>query len=309
MIRVPPPRLRRSSTASATMAVSTASVPSTITICLRTVGAVMNRVSMSTRAESPGPAGTLRSVKIPPTWGFFSAGRVPAAPGMPTNSAPAAPASAQACSTLQAPAATAGRCATAATVSRKATTTTSLLARTNSPFLPASMPPGGSVETTRPPSAGRVATAGQGMEMSSARGAPDTRGAVIWLTCPSTVPCGHSTVAVVWRTGSSGTARHSSRPAMPATAATDRGIRCDRCLPSWGTRLDRKRRGFVRPGCGAARGRSPPRAGANPGVIHSEHPPANSAFAACVRSKWTAEEADSAWRTQVWGSVSWVRCR
>ncbi|ETB41756.1 hypothetical protein O974_21600 [Mycobacterium avium 11-0986] len=32
------------------------------------------------------------------------------------------------------------------------------------------------METTRPPSAGRVATAGQGMEMSSARGAPRHQG-------------------------------------------------------------------------------------------------------------------------------------
>ncbi len=64
---VPPPRLRRSSTASATMAVSTDRTPSAITIFLTAVGAVMNRVSMSTRAESPGPAGTFRSVKIPPT--------------------------------------------------------------------------------------------------------------------------------------------------------------------------------------------------------------------------------------------------
>ena len=161
------------------------------------VGAVMNRVSMSMRADSPGCAGTFRSVKIPPTWGFFSAGSTAGAPGMPTKSAPAPPASAQMCSTLQAPAATAERGATAATVSRNATTTTSLSARTNSPFLPVSTPPVGSVETTRPPLAGRVAIAEQGMEMSSARGAPDTSGAVTWVMCPSAVPCGHRTVAVV----------------------------------------------------------------------------------------------------------------
>ena len=62
-----PPRLRRSSTASAMMATSTASAPRTITIFLRTVGAVMNRVSMSMRADSPGCAATFMSVKIPPT--------------------------------------------------------------------------------------------------------------------------------------------------------------------------------------------------------------------------------------------------
>ncbi len=139
----------------------------------------MNRVSMSMRADSPGCAGTFRSVKIPPTCGFFSEGRFPAAPGMPTKSAPATPTSAQVCSTLQAPAATAERCATAATESRNATTITSLLARTKSPPLPASTPPVGRVESTNPPSGGKVAIAEQGMEMSSARGAPDTSGAVI----------------------------------------------------------------------------------------------------------------------------------
>ncbi len=202
----------------------------------------MNRVSMSTRAESPGCAGTFRSVKMPPTCGFFSAGSVPAAPGMPTKSAPAPPASAQACRTVQAPAATAARCATAATVSRNATTITVLSARTNRPFLPVSTPPDGRVETTRPPSAGSVAIAGHGMEMSSERGAPDTSGAVTWVTWPSTLPCGHSTVAVVCLTGASGTTRHSSSPRSPATIATTLAVRCDRSLPSWGTRLDGKRR-------------------------------------------------------------------
>ena len=97
---------------------------------------------------------------------------------MPTKSAPAPPASAQVCNTVQAPAATAERCATAATESRKATTIVSLLPRTKRPFLPASTPLVGRVETTNPPSAGKVAIAEQGMEMSSARGAPDTSGAV-----------------------------------------------------------------------------------------------------------------------------------
>ena len=72
---------------------------------------------------------------MPPTCGFFSGASVPAAPGIPTNSAPATPASAQMCSTLQAPEPTAERAATAATESRNATTTASLLARTNSPLL------------------------------------------------------------------------------------------------------------------------------------------------------------------------------
>ena len=41
----------------------------------------MNRVSTSTRADSPGCAGTARSVKIPPTAGFFSAASVAGSAG------------------------------------------------------------------------------------------------------------------------------------------------------------------------------------------------------------------------------------
>jgi hypothetical protein len=100
--------------------------------------------------------------------------------------------------------------------------------------LPASTPPPGRVDTTSPPAAGKVAIAEQGMEMSSARGAPDTSGAVIWVTCPagpSEVPCGHRTVAVVCFTGSNGTTTESStptNPAKPTKTAINLGIRCDR---------------------------------------------------------------------------------
>ena len=213
----------RSRTASATIAVTTASPPRAITAFFSVVGATMNRVSTSMRADNPGCAGTFRSVKTPPTAGFFSGARVPVAPGMPTKSAPATPASAQMCSTLQAPPFTAGRAATAATESRNATTTAFLLARTNNPFLPVWNPLTGNVENTRPPSAGRVAIAAQGMETSSARGAPDTSGAVISVTWPSPLrPCGHRIVAVVCFTGSSGTSAHSSAPAIPATTAIQR---------------------------------------------------------------------------------------
>ena len=82
---------------------------------------------------------------------------------MPTKSAPTPPTLAQTCSALQAPASTAGRGATAATESRNATTTVSALARTNSPLRLASMPAGGMVENTRPPAAGSVAIAWQGI--------------------------------------------------------------------------------------------------------------------------------------------------
>ncbi len=88
----------------------------------------MNRVSMSMRAfrpfaagAAPGPIGTRRSVNTPATWGRLSTLSVPAAPGMPTKSAPTEPTFAHRCSALQAPASTAARGATAATVSRKAT--------------------------------------------------------------------------------------------------------------------------------------------------------------------------------------------
>ncbi len=131
------------------------------------------------------------------------------------------PASAQICSALQLPAATAERGATAATESRNATTTVSLLARTNSPAFPVSKPLTGSVDTTSPPSAGSVAIALHGMEMSSARGAPDTSGAVMSETWPSAfTPCGHRIVAVVCLTGNRGTRAHSSAPVMPATMAS-----------------------------------------------------------------------------------------
>src|SRR6202012_1357045 len=100
---------------------------------------------------------------IPPTPGFFSEASVPVAPGIPTKSAPAPPAPAQLWRGLRGPAATAERGATAATESRNATTTVSLLARTNSPLLPVSKPLTGSVESTRPPSAGEGAVAAHGV--------------------------------------------------------------------------------------------------------------------------------------------------
>ncbi len=185
----------------------------------------MKRVSTSMRADSPGCAATSNSVNTPATCGFFSVASVPAAPGMPTKSAPTPPTPAQMCSVLHAPAATAGRGATAATESRNATTTTSAFARTNRPFLLASMPPGGTVEKTSPPAAGRVAIAWHGMDTSSASGAPDTSGAVMSLTRPSGPgACGQATVAVVCLTGSSGTRAQSSTPAMPATTAISLAI-------------------------------------------------------------------------------------
>ncbi len=63
-IRLPEPA---SSTASATIDASTEATPSTITASLSAVGVVMNRVSMSIRADSPGSAATFRSVKMPAT--------------------------------------------------------------------------------------------------------------------------------------------------------------------------------------------------------------------------------------------------
>jgi hypothetical protein len=217
---------RRSSTASATIAATTEMTPSTITASLRALGVVMNRVSTPILADRPGCAATLRSVKMPATCGFFSIARAPAAPGMPTKSAPTPSTSAQMCSTLQVPAVTAARGATAATESRNATTTTSEFARTNSPLLVASVASGGTVEKTRPPEAGIEAIALQGMETSSACGAPDTSGAVTSLIIPSGPgACGHRIVAVVCLTGSTGTSAHNSTPAMPETMATSLAMR------------------------------------------------------------------------------------
>ena len=63
----PPERLRRSSTASATIDASTQMTPSTITPSFSGVGDVMNRVSTSMRADRPGWVATLRSVNTPAT--------------------------------------------------------------------------------------------------------------------------------------------------------------------------------------------------------------------------------------------------
>ena len=87
---------------------------------------------------------------------------------------------------------------------------------------------------SRPPirrSAGRVAIAEQGMEMSSARGAPDTSGAVTWLTCPSAL-CLAATGWSPWSVApeATGTRRTTADPTIPATTATNRGIRCDRSI-------------------------------------------------------------------------------
>src|ERR1700738_2400122 len=121
---------------------------------------------------------------------------------MPTKSAPTPPALAQTCRVLQAGPpdlpATAARGATAATESRKATTTASALAVTNSPLRVAWMPAGGMVEKTRPPAAGRVAIVRQGIVTSRACGEPDTSGAVMSLIRPPALApgaCGHVLVA------------------------------------------------------------------------------------------------------------------
>ena len=142
-------------------------------------------VRMSPPGRLRAGQATLRSVKTPATWGFFSGARVPAAPGIPTKSAPTCPTFAQMCSALQPPAATAARWATAATESRNATNTTSVVARTNRPPFVTSLASRGTVDRTRPPSAGSVAMARQGIEMSRASGAPDTSGAVMSETMPS----------------------------------------------------------------------------------------------------------------------------
>src|ERR1700704_6551927 len=107
---------------------------------------------------------------------------------MPTKAGPAPPALAHTCRVLQAGPpdwpVIAALGATAATESRKATTTVLALAVTNSPLRVAWMPAGGMVEKTRPPTAGRVEIALQGIETSSACGAPDTSGGGTSLISP-----------------------------------------------------------------------------------------------------------------------------
>ena len=84
----------------------------------------------------------------------------------------------------------------------------------------------------------------QGIETSSASGAPDTSGAVMSVIMPSGPgACGHAMVAVVCLTGSSGTSAHSSTPAMPATTATSLAMEWNhvRSVSSRGTRVDGRR--------------------------------------------------------------------
>src|SRR5262245_13807483 len=124
---------------------------------------------------------------------------------MPTKSAPTPPGLAHTCRVLQAPDATAGLGATAATESRNTTTTTSALAVTKRPLRLASMPAGGFVAKTTPPAGGNVATIRQGIETSSACGSPDTSGAVMSVTRLSGPgACGQTNVAVVCLTGNRG---------------------------------------------------------------------------------------------------------
>ena len=223
------PAQRRSRTDSAAIEAMTQMIPTVITMSLSPVGLVMKRVSISIRAERPCWTGTFSSVNTPVTCGFLSGASEPVAPGMPTKSAPTAPALAHARTVVHEPAATAARDATAATLSRKATVTESAVARTNRPLRDASIPSGGLVAKTNPPAAGRVAIAEQGIETSSASGAPETSGAVMFPTgAPGPALWGHRMVAVVCRTGSSGVNAHSATPVTPARTAISLAIRTER---------------------------------------------------------------------------------
>ena len=158
------------------------------------------------------------------------------------KSAPDPPGPPHRCSALQPPALMAGRGATAATVSRNATTTVSALARTNRPLRLASIPAGGMVENTRPPAAGSVAIAVHGMDTSSGwRGAGDQRCGDVADQTVGPGACGHRMVAVVCLTGSNGTSTHSASPTMPARTATSRAILVGSAL-SLDTSLDVRRR-------------------------------------------------------------------
>jgi len=136
---------------------------------------------MSMRADRLGCAGTFRSVKIPPTW--VSSRRAGyGGTGYADKFRARTPASAQVCSLLQAPAATAERCAPRPRC--PGTPPRSRLCRRARRVRFCRYPPR-RLQSRDHQSAcgGKVAIAEQGMEMSSARGAPDTSGAVIWVTC------------------------------------------------------------------------------------------------------------------------------
>ncbi|SHQ00748.1 Uncharacterised protein [Mycobacteroides abscessus subsp. bolletii] len=210
----------RSSTARAPIASATELSPRTRAANLSEVGSQIKRVSMTTCADNPGVSATFKSVKSPVTWGLYSTGRVPVAPGIPTKVALAPPALAHISKELQAPDSTAARGAVAAALSRKATITRSEVARTNNACLLALKPPSGIVDRTTPPSLGSVAIARHGMCASKDNGAPATSGAVIPAMFPSAVaPWGQLTRAVDCRTGSNGTSPHNSNPKPAMTSA------------------------------------------------------------------------------------------
>ena len=227
----------RSSTASATIDASTQMTPSTITPSFSAVGVVMNRVSTSMRADRPGWAATLQfgehAGDLRLLLGGQRAGGAGDADEVGANPADVGPDVQRA----------AGAGGDRRPGRHRGDGVTERdddgvgVGGTNSPLRVASMPPGGMVEKTRPPAAGRVAIVRQGMDTSRACGAPDTSGAVTSVIRPSgPAACGHRMVAVVCLTGSSGTSPHSTTPAMPATTAMRRAMR-------WaGTRLDGRRR-------------------------------------------------------------------
>ena len=215
-----------SSTASATIEASTAATPSTITASLSVVGEVMNRVSTSIRADRPGLRGHLQVGE--------DAGDLRLLlrrPGCPWRRG----------------------CRRSRRRLRRRWPRCAACCRRRTPRRRGARPRRRSRGTrrrprrrwrgrtarcgwrrcrragwwtrTRPPAAGRVATAWHGIETSRACGAPDTSGAVMSVISPSgPAACGHRMVAVVCLTGSSGTSPHSSTPAMPATTAISRAM-------------------------------------------------------------------------------------
>ena len=168
--------------------------PSTITASFSRVGDVMNRVSMSTRAPArvdvAGPA-------APAAW-HLQLGEQPGdlrllldgqRPGRAGDADEVGADAADVGPDVQHAAGAASRPRVAARPRPPSRGTRRRRrrrwpGRTTRIWL-ASVPAGGMVENTRPPELGSVATARHGIVTSSARGAPDTSGAVTSETIPS----------------------------------------------------------------------------------------------------------------------------
>ena len=207
---------------------------------LSTVGVVMNRVSMSTRADSPGSAPTFRSVNSPATWGFLSGGSVPEAPGMPTKSAPTRTGVGPDVQLAAGPGVDGGtRGHRGDGVAERDDDDVGVGA--NEQPVAARVDPGGRNGREHQAAGGRQGRHGLAGDrhVEGPWSARHQRGGDVADEPVGAEPCGQAMVAVVCLTGSNGTSAHSTIPAIPARTATRRAMR------SAGTKLDGRRRGLA----------------------------------------------------------------